>query len=137
MKPFVLDASITLGWLLDRPVHARALRARQLIVSGWVPLVPTLWRHEVSNGVVIAERRGRLTSEQVRTLSKDLDEFADTVQIDPVMVRNSVLIETARQTLLTVYDAAYVELAIRRRLPLATLDEKLAVAAQRAGVALI
>jgi len=137
VKAFVLDASTALGWLLDRPVLARALRARQLILSGAIPVVPALWRHEVSNGVVVAERRGRLTAEQIETLSKDLDDFADTLQIDPVIVRSSVLIETARRTHLTVYDAAYVELAARRGLPLATLDEKLAEAARRDKVTLI
>jgi len=137
LKAFVLDASTALGWLLDRPVLARASRTRQLILSGAIPVVPVLWRHEISNGVVIAERRGRLTAEQIQSLTKDLDDFSDTVQIDPVIVRSSVLIETARRTHLTVYDAAYVELAVRRGLPLATLDEELAEAARRARVALI
>jgi predicted nucleic acid-binding protein len=137
LNAFVLDASTALGWLLDRPVLAKASHTRQLILSGGIPVVPVLWRHEVSNGVVIAERRGRLTAEQVKTLAEDLDDFSHTVQIDPATVRSSVLIETARRTNLTVYDAAYVELAARRRLPLATLDDKLAEAARRAGVALI
>jgi predicted nucleic acid-binding protein len=137
LKALVLDASTCLGWLLDRPVLARASRTRQLILSGGIPIAPALWRHEVSNGVVIAERRGRLTAEQIKTLTKDLDDFSDSVQIDPVIVRSSVLIETARRTNLTVYDAAYLELAVRRGLPLATLDERLAEAARQAGVALI
>jgi predicted nucleic acid-binding protein len=137
LKAFVLDASTALGWLLDRPVPTHASHARQLILSGGIPVVPALWHHEVSNGVVIAERRGRLTAEQIKTLTQDLDDFSDIVQIDPVIVRSSVLIETARSTNLTVYDAAYVELAVRRRLPLATLDGRLAEAARRAAVVLI
>jgi len=117
-------------------VLAKASRARQLILSGAIPVVPVLWRHEVSNAVVIAERRGRLTAEKVKALAQDLDDFALTVEIDPAMVRTSVLIEMARRTHLTVYDAAYVELAGRRGLPLATLDGAVAEAARRDGVSL-
>lgn len=116
---------------------AKASQARQLILTGAIPVVPVLWRHEVSNAVVIAERRGRLTAEKVKTLAEDLDDFALTVEVDSAMVRSSVLIETARRTHLTVYDAAYVELAGRRKLPLATLDDALAEAARRDGVTVI
>ena len=137
MSAFVLDASITIGWILDRPVPARASLARKLIIAGKVPVVPVLWRHEVSNAVVVSERRGLLTAAQVKTLTADLEEFSDRVEADPLDVRISVLIETARQTNLTVYDAAYLELAARRRLPLATLDDKLREAARRTGVELI
>lgn len=137
MSAFVLDASITIGWMLDQPVPARASLARKLIIAGDVPVVPVLWRHEVSNAVVMSERRGRLTAAQVKTLTADLEEFSDRVEVDPLVARVSVLIETARQASLTVYDAAYLELAARRRLPLATLDDKLREAARQAGLELI
>ncbi|MGO9268872.1 MAG: type II toxin-antitoxin system VapC family toxin [Terriglobia bacterium] len=137
MRAFVLDASITIGWMIDRPVPARASVARQLVISGETPVVPVLWNHEVSNAVVMAERRGRLTADQVKTLAGDLEELSDVLEIDPLNVRPTALIETARRTNLTVYDAAYLELALRRRLPLATLDDQLREAARRAGVALI
>lgn len=137
MKAFVLDASTALGWMLDRPVPAGASQARNLIMAGATPVVPALWRHEVSNGIVMAERRGRLTAGQVATLAADLEEFLQVVEVDSLLVRVSVLIETAQRTHLTVYDAAYLELASRRRLPLATLDEKLREAARRDGLALI
>jgi predicted nucleic acid-binding protein len=120
--------------MLDRPVPARAAQARKRIIAGEVPVVPGLWLHEVSNAVVISERRGRLRADQAQTLAVDLDEFSNVVEVDPLAVRASVLIETARQTQLTVYDATYLELAARRRLPLATLDDKLREAARRAGL---
>jgi predicted nucleic acid-binding protein len=137
LRAFVLDASITLGWTLDRPVPVRAALARRLITAGAIPVVPTLWRHEVSNAVVMSERRGRLTAGQVRTLTADLEEFSAGVEVEPLNAGISVLIETARRTNLTVYDAAYLELAARRRLPLATLDDKLREAARQAGLELI
>lgn len=123
--------------MLDRPVPARASHARKLILSGTIPVVPLLWRHEVSNGLVMGERRGRLTSEQLKTLTQDLDEFCEAVQVDLLIPRASILIQLARTSNLTVYDAAYVELAARRRLPLATLDDKLREAARKAGLELV
>jgi predicted nucleic acid-binding protein len=137
LSAFVLDASVTLGWMLDRPVPARAALARKLILAGDTPVVPILWRYEVSNAVVVSGRRGRLTSGQVETLAADLDEFSETIETDPVSARISDLVQAARRTNLTVYDAAYLELAIRRKLPLATLDEKLREAARRIGLELI
>jgi len=123
--------------MLDRPVPVRASHSRKLILAGAIPVVPALWRHEVSNGLVIAERRSLVTGDQLETLTQDLDEFSEIVQVDPLVPRASILIQTARNTKLTVYDAAYVELAARRRLPLATLDDKLREAARQAGLALV
>jgi predicted nucleic acid-binding protein len=134
LRAFVLDASTALGWMLDRPMPARAAQARKRVIAGDVPVVPHHWLHEVSNAVVVSERRGRLRVDQVNMLAIDLDEFSGIVEVDPVTVRPSALIELARQTQLTVYDAAYLELAARRRLPLATLDDKLREAARRAGL---
>jgi predicted nucleic acid-binding protein len=85
----------------------------------------------------MAERRGRLTAGQVGTLAADLEEFLRVVEIDSLRVRASALIETAQRTHLSVYDATYLELALRRRLPLATLDGNLREAARRAGLTLI
>lgn len=137
MSAFVLDASVTLGWLLDRPVPPRASLVRKLILAGQVPVVPMLWSHEVSNAVVMSERRGRITASQVATLAADLEEFSEIVEVDPVLVRTSALIDTARRTNLTAYDGAYLELAARRRLPLATLDDALGEAARLSGIQLI
>lgn len=123
--------------MIDRPVPARASLARRLVISGQTPVVPALWNHEVSNAVVMAARRGRLTADQFKTLADDLEELSDVVEMDPLNVRPTTLIEMARRTNLTAYDATYLELASRRRLPLATLDDQLREAARRAGLALI
>ncbi len=137
MTTFVLDASTALGWMLDRPVPARASQSRNHILGGAIPIVPALWLQEVSNAIVIAERRGHLGARQVAPLVADIEDFLRVVEVDPILVRVSVLIETAQRTSLTVYDATYLELALRRRVPLATLDEKLREAARREGLALI
>ena len=136
MKEFVLDASTALGWMLDRPVPANASQTRKLIIAGATPIVPALWIQEVSNAIVMAERRRRLTAGQVTTLTADLEDFLEVVEFDPKRVRASVLIETAQRTHLTVYDATYLELASRRRVPLATLDDRLREAPRRHGLEL-
>jgi len=137
LTDFVLDASTALGWMLDRPVPAGAAQARKLILAGATPVVPALWCHEVCNAFVMADRRGRITAAQVRTLAADLEEFMQAVKPDPLPARATALIDTAQRTRLTVYDAAYLELASRLRLPLATLDDQLREAARHAGLALI
>ena len=137
MRALVLDASAALGWILDRPVPPRAAQARNLIMSGATAVVPALWSQEVSNAIVIAERRGRLTPPQVQTLAADLEDFLQVAEVELQGVTPSVLIDLAQRTLLTVYDVTYLELASRRRLPLATLDDKLREAAKQEGIAVI
>ena len=137
MKALVLDASTPLGWMLDRPIPASASQTRNLIIAGATPIVPALWIHEVSNAIVMAERRKRLNSGQVAALVSDFEKFLQIVEFDPMAVRASALIATAQRTHLTVYDATYLELASRRRVPLATLDDKLRHVARRDGLELI
>jgi len=137
LSAFVLDASAALGWILDRPVPSLSTRARSLIAAGATPVVPALWLQEVSNAIVIAERRGRLTAGQVRTLAADLEDFLQVAEVDSLRLRPSILIDIAQQTHLTAYDATYLDLALRRRLPLATLDDQLREAARRTQVASI
>jgi len=72
LRALILDASIPLGWMLDRPIPARSDLARKLIIGGHWPVVRLLWRHEVANAVLIAQRRGRITGAQAKTLMADL-----------------------------------------------------------------
>lgn len=132
----MLDASATVPWLVDdeAPSSARPLFDR-VVAQGAV--VPALWRLEVANAVLMAERRGRITAKQ-RT--ERLDELRKlTIEVDDETVERawSSILELAAQHRLTLYDAAYLELALRRRLPLATLDRELARAGQAAGVTLL
>jgi len=137
LKALVLDASAALGWMVDRPTPPQAARARHLILSGATPVVPALWLQEVLNAIMMAERRGRLTPDQVGTLAGELEIFLTTAEVDMFLVPPGTMIDLARRAHLTVYGATYLELASRRRLPLATLDDKLRKAARRAGHAVI
>jgi predicted nucleic acid-binding protein len=131
----VLDASTALGWMIDAPAPLVPLRALHLLQSGTIAVVPDLWYYEVSNALIMAERGGRATAQLVSAHLNDIERLAAFLDVSPTTP--SVLVAAARQSGLTAYDAAYFELALRRNLPLATLDDKLRAAAQRAGIELL
>ena len=138
MKTFVLDASVALGWTLDNPVPASAARARQALLSGARALVPALWHLEIANGLVVAERRGILTAPDAMLALLQLEQLcaqALEVEADIVPIRQAFI--TARTYQLSAYDSVYLDLALRVRLPLATLDVPLRKAAAKAGVQLL
>jgi predicted nucleic acid-binding protein len=135
MKTFVLDASVALGWTLDNPVPATATRAKRALLSGSRAMVPALWHLEIANGLVVAERRGILTSSDAMLALLQLEQLcaqAFEVEADIVPMRQAFM--TARTYQLSAYDSVYLDLALRVRLPLATLDVPLRKAAGKAGV---
>ena len=132
---FVLDASVTLSWAFPDEQSPVALRAGQLLESsGEKALVPSLWWYEVRNILIVNERRGRTTPLRTATFLKAI---ADLSIVTDFSQDESAILELARQARLTVYDAAYLALAMRERLPLATLDKDLRKAALAAGVPLL
>lgn len=135
MNYLVLDASCAIGWMVDTPTPRLALRALQLLQSGSIGVVPDLWHYEVTNALVVAERRGRVSAQVVSGHISDIERLAAFLELSPTTP--SALMTAARHSGLTAYDAAYFELALRRNLPLATLDDKLRAAAQKAGIELV
>ena len=129
----VLDASMTLAWLFEDEQTDQVLATINHVYMGGAS-VPPLWRYEVANGLQMAIRRQRITSDyRTRCLDK-IDELPITIDPDGVSEIWSTTIKLADLYRLTVYDAAYLELAQRRRLPLATLDAALSKAARESGV---
>ncbi|MGA3066965.1 MAG: type II toxin-antitoxin system VapC family toxin [Tepidisphaeraceae bacterium] len=94
-------------------------------------VVPTLFWFELRNALLMGERRKRITAHQTGTFLADLRVLPFEVDDEP---RETVVLELARRHTLTVYDAAYLELAQRKNLPLATIDGDLIRAATAAGV---
>lgn len=138
MNRFVLDASVTLSWLIDPTTPAYAIHIRELLLQGGRALVPVLWQSEIANGFIIAERRKILTSSDTAQILQRFDTiFAQSIVIksEPVSIRRIVAI--GRQFTLTAYDAVYLDLAIEEQLPIATLDRGLAQAAKQAGATLV
>jgi predicted nucleic acid-binding protein len=123
----VVDASITLAWILADERHPRAERALDAVLetSG---IAPSIWLYEVTNSLLVAERRQRL-DRPVRNALADLVALNITV-VEP---RGFPVTEydLAVKNELPVYDAAYLHIAVEHSAPLATLDAKLARAAER------
>jgi predicted nucleic acid-binding protein len=135
---FVLDASVALRWFLDHPVPAYTNRVKQVLLKGVRAVVPALWHLEMSNGLTVAERRSILTPADVDQALIDIEQLvAHAVDIDSDIVPARQALMTARAFQLSAYDAVYLDIARRKRLPLATLDDKLRAAAARARVELL
>jgi predicted nucleic acid-binding protein len=97
-------------------------------------LVPALWSIEITNAVLIAERRKRIKQAEIRRFVELLDGL--TVIIDSQSVTESVsnILPLAREYGLSAYDAAYLDVAVRQGVPLATLDSALQKAGRKAGI---
>lgn len=94
--------------------------------------VPALWLLEVGNLLLSAQRRQRITADKRRELAAAA--AALRIKVDREPVASSALDDIAASHGLTAYDAAYLELALRRGLPLATLDDALIAAMRKAGI---
>lgn len=133
MSELVLDTSAVLGLVLDDESSEYAVRAVANAAEhgAWVP--PIFW-YELRNSLLTAERRKRTNQQAV-------DAFLSTLAVIPINVDElppeGPVMALARQHSLTVYDAAYLELAQRRRLPIATLDDAIARAASKVGVGVL
>jgi predicted nucleic acid-binding protein len=131
----VLDTSLTLAWFFADEANAYADAVALSLASGEAA-VPSLWPLEVANALITGERRKRSTEAQatafiarLRTLPIVVDDETDSRAWGDTM-------SLARAHNLSAYDAAYLELAMRRALPLATLDARLKAAAATTGVSL-
>ncbi len=99
-------------------------------------VVPDLWHVEVANALLVGERRKRSTQANTVTWLGFLASLPIAVDEETKVRAFGNTVSLARTHELSAYDAAYLELAIRRGLPLATLDDKLKAAAQAVGVPL-
>jgi|SRR5271165_385770 len=136
-KRLVLDASVTLAWCFPEEKTTYAESVLDLLANGAEGVAPAIWPFEVANALLAGEKRQRVTVAQVTSILRriaDLPISVDPAQIDHVFQQ---VLPLARQTQLTEYDAAYLELALRLRLPLASLDVQLQRAAKVVGIPLL
>jgi predicted nucleic acid-binding protein len=133
--PFVLDASVTASWAFPNETDSIAVRAGELLESASDhAIVPALWWYEVRNMLVINERRGRTVVSRSTIFLEQIAQLP--IQID-TQFDSAIVMDLARTHHLTVYDAAYLSLAIREALPLATLDKQLGAAAATLKIPLL
>lgn len=131
--PLVIDVSVAICWAMGDEQHPIADDAYARMRTDEAH-IPAIWWFELRNVLIVNERRRRLSE-------RDVTEFLRLIsalrfQIDPIP-SESDLLALSRKHRLSVYDAAYLELARRESLPLATLDRALAEAARKENVALL
>lgn len=135
---FVLDNSVAMRWLLSSEKIADQNYAEAVLTSlvDTDVRVPNLWHLEATNVLLAAEGRGQITAEDTESFIAHLDSLP--IQADPLTAHQAFnrTLALARAYKLSTYDAAYLELALREGLALATLDKDLIKAAQKANVEL-
>jgi predicted nucleic acid-binding protein len=136
LNRFVLDCSIAMAWCFDdeNDCLAESVLTSLLTSEG---LVPAIWPLEVANVLLVGERRGRLKRADTHRFIGYLRALPIVVDEETTQRALNDILSLARQCKLSAYDAAYLELAMRKAIPLATLDERIKAVAKNSGVALI
>ncbi len=131
----VLDASAALAWLFGRDDKAERIRADAMLdaLGEGGALVPVLWHSEVCNALVVAERRKIASEAQSADFLTRLGALPIDTDSTPMAARREIVLELARRFALSVYDAVYLELALRNDARLASFDRQLIAAMRKAG----
>jgi len=132
----VLDSSATLAWIYSDETTDPIRRLFDAVADDGA-VAPALWRLEIANSLTVAVRRGRIDANFRRAVLSDLALLDITTDDHTDVHAWGETLSVADRFQLTVYDAAYLELAQRRNLPLATLDRELRVAAKSLGLHLM
>lgn len=139
MESFVLDASVALSWCFSDDPTENTPDSRRILalLDDADAVVPEIWPLEIANGIFVAfSKRRRITENQIR-------DYLALLQGLPIQVERREWIATielealSRKHNLSAYDVSYLELAMRRKLPLATWDEQLRQAAVAEGIELL
>ncbi len=136
MTGLVIDASAVLAWCFEDEGGPEADALIEQVAADGAS-VPGLWSLEVANGLVTGERRGRISRAESAAFVAMIEELPIVADHGTGARALHETMSLAREHELTAYDAAYLELAMRLGLPLATGDRKLRTAAQRVGVGLL
>jgi predicted nucleic acid-binding protein len=133
---FVLDSSIALSWCFENESSDAAYRLLDRIRAE-TAAVPNLWHVEVANVLALAERRRRITLAESAEFITLLESLQISVDDETSSRAFNRVLDVAREERLTAYDAAYLELAMRLGVPLASKDGDLCDAADRVGVTVL
>ena len=133
MKEFVLDCSATLPWVFASEATPETDALLDVLAGGGKAWVPALWHLDLGNVLLGAKRKRRIDRAGIEKFLSALDVYDIEVDPETITVAWSRTLALAESFGLSVYDAAYLELALRRGLPLASLDDSLRRAMQKAG----
>lgn len=136
MNRFVLDNSVVMAWYFEDEANDFTAAILQSLVSSEA-LVPSIWPLEVANVLLVGERRGRSTEARTSRFIALLDALPIRVDAATTQHALSGILTLAREQRLSAYDAAYLELAMREGVSLATQDQALRRAAEVCGVGLL
>jgi predicted nucleic acid-binding protein len=134
---FVLDNSVAMRWCFESATHPYADSVLQRLANGDDALVPLLWFYEASAVLAREQSRGTLAAPKADEFIVELQLLNISADMEGATHIFSDVHGLALAHRLTSYDAAYLELALRRSLPLATLDDDLVRASKAAGVTLL
>jgi predicted nucleic acid-binding protein len=136
VKAFVVDASMAIAWVHPAQATPGSDAWLDHVADGAELVVPALWPLEVANALLVLQRRRRLTASERTTALRALGAIPLTVDHEASTSAFSTLYDIAVAETLSVYDAAYLDVALRRQLPLACKDGPLRSTAARKGVSL-
>lgn len=130
----VLDASVVLSWAFEDECAERAIDAESVLISGYA-CVPSAWSSEISNALVTATRRGRISA-------RGVEDFLDQLAVLDIRLETPAppapqFVQFALDCGLSAHDAEYVLLASEREIALATADRRMREAAKALGVQLL
>lgn len=132
---FVADCSVTMAWVFEDESSQKSDELLNMIIDGSTVIVPTIWRYEVSNVLLLATMKKRISS--YKTAISLLGKFP--IKEDPfsTVATWGDTLQIAAKTSLTIYDASYLETAKRNHLPLATFDKAMTKAAKSLKIPLL
>lgn len=136
MSHFVLDGSVTIAWCFEgqASAYADSVMAR---LDRERATVPSIWALELANAMLIGERRKKISRAEIARCLQMVAGLPITIDENAAQTAFGPILTLARDQNISAYDAAYLELAMREGIPLATRDEGLRTAARHAGVPLL
>jgi predicted nucleic acid-binding protein len=134
---FVVDASIGIAWVHPAQATTQSEMLLDAMASGSVVRAPALWSLETANALLVLTRRRKLTEEEREVALAALAQLSVVLDHEMSALAFGKLSALATRHALSIYDAAYLELALRRKLPIACTDGPLRTAAKRARVKLL
>ena len=134
MSRFVLDASVTMAWCFEDQGTHFSESVLAALKKEAIPVAPSIWMYEVLNVLALAQKKDLLDKTTATTFWNEVSKAVVLENIDARAPHK--ILDLCERHKLTAYDAAYLELALREGMPLATLDKDLKKAAQAAGARL-
>lgn len=131
---WLIDASVGLAWVHQDQATAETDRLLEEVEAGTSVVVPSLWFLEIANGLLVLQRRKKLTGAERKSALEALARLNLTVDEEAGRAAFQQTSELAEKHGLTIYDATYLEVALRRKLALASRDTNLREAAKRCGL---